>query len=317
MHRFLSVQSTPHRPLPTEVWERVVDFLAASQSPGIMNWGRSSDNDLLSSCLTCRAWLPRSRFHLFTFVLLQEPRHLSSLLSSLDLNPISGRYVQELLIHPSSSNPDSASQEYWISKLPLVLATKLPHLKAFRCCNLDLSILHPRFYAIFRTFYSLRILDLRQIDYGHPDQLIRFVSSVPHVTTLCISELTHFPQSQKPARIKYPLVTRPYRKLLPELQSVKLWGFKSSLTYAWMLRYLSPSTAHLTSVDVFDHAEYSYDGDDLENFLVALKNFLSPIKHTLRHLSLSLRYIPTTVLMSACQVPPKLLPRSDPMNRTC
>lgn len=80
--------------LPTEIWERIIDIIAADKTDLFQRW------DYLSSlALVCRSWTPRARYHLLEHVRLSSSSDLNGFLLTLSKNRGSGDSVQKLSLH--------------------------------------------------------------------------------------------------------------------------------------------------------------------------------------------------------------------------
>lgn len=72
--------------LPPELWERILDLCDTDVG---WEWDEAyldRQRAFAAFCLTCRAWLPRSRYHLFKHVLVrskEQVKQVSKLLSSI------------------------------------------------------------------------------------------------------------------------------------------------------------------------------------------------------------------------------------------
>ncbi|OCH90377.1 hypothetical protein OBBRIDRAFT_730880, partial [Obba rivulosa] len=82
-----ALRGTQECRIPPEVTDRIIDVL-------------SSDKRALRKCsLTCRRWLPRSRFHLFkTIELIRQPAPIEEFALFLKSSSHVSPYVQSLAI---------------------------------------------------------------------------------------------------------------------------------------------------------------------------------------------------------------------------
>ncbi|KAH9913781.1 hypothetical protein B0H21DRAFT_816768, partial [Amylocystis lapponica] len=77
----------------------------------------------VSCALTCRAWLPRSLFHIFRVMHLMSSRHITQLHNLLTLQPTHGNLVRELVYQfPRAPRRHHAAT---LSSFPFVLAGRL------------------------------------------------------------------------------------------------------------------------------------------------------------------------------------------------
>ncbi|EMD31171.1 hypothetical protein CERSUDRAFT_119983 [Gelatoporia subvermispora B] len=154
-------RATENVSFPPEITDRILDFL-------------HGDVHALRNCsLTCRAWLPRSRFHLFsTMELLRQPSRLESFCAFLQSSPYISPYIEELTIDVIT--PEDVSTHF-----PQILNC-LHHLKVLR------------FYArtemrvIEDDYTSLSLLHTLQVHgpFATCDDLIIFLRFAPNVENL-------------------------------------------------------------------------------------------------------------------------------------
>ena len=105
-----------HSPLPLELEERVIDSSCDSVST------------LRSCSLTCRRWLPRSRYHLFSSIRVSTKDELYALHQAIEDAPhleLPAR-VQSITIKPQV---DVEASQHLADIVPVPLLTRLPRLK--------------------------------------------------------------------------------------------------------------------------------------------------------------------------------------------
>lgn len=160
--------------LPPELCDRIIDYLFC-------------DRCALSACaLTCRAWLPASRLHLFRHVRLQAST-IPSFLCVLMETPAIGAYVEDLMILTGSQGftiPDIAQMKTLqmlkeiFDRLPAVKTLKVPVF--FRISVMEtliLSALSKSLQAI--SFSGLFITDLQALS--------ELLASFPHLQSVGFS----------------------------------------------------------------------------------------------------------------------------------
>lgn len=161
--------------LPPELCDRVIDHLLF-------------DRHALSMCaLTCRAWLPASRLHLFRHVRLQA-NTIPTFLSILLENPAIGAYVEDLMILAGSQGftvPDIIQMKTLqllkeiLDRLPAVRTLKIPVF--FRISVMEtlvLGALSKSLQAI--SFSGLFITDLQALS--------DLLASFPHLQSVGFSD---------------------------------------------------------------------------------------------------------------------------------
>ncbi|CCL98591.1 uncharacterized protein FIBRA_00593 [Fibroporia radiculosa] len=171
--------------LPTEVWERVIDFIPAVDRMGGF---RDSRQDLFACALTCRAWLPRSRLHLFYRVEIPTSRHLSSFAKQIRLYPFLEEFVREVALWPFEK------QSKAVGTFPLMLARKL---KSVRILHINMHTTddyvfpptHDVFHISLCEFTSVTTLELNYVKFSTYTAMGRLLSSLPHLSVLACNAL--------------------------------------------------------------------------------------------------------------------------------
>lgn len=153
-------QKNNHSPkLPTEVCEAIIDRVAYMSGQKI----------LARCCLVCRAWVPRTQMHLFSFVECTFKEDYHSIVHSVRQKPFLLRYIKSLW-----------ANNYNMPRATNVLATH--HVPSMQLCSivfLDLQIVHPTLYRFPSSTTSLRILQLILCKTRDVNQLCRFLTSYP------------------------------------------------------------------------------------------------------------------------------------------
>ncbi|KAH9936125.1 uncharacterized protein B0H18DRAFT_972329 [Fomitopsis serialis] len=160
--------------MPPELCDRIIDHLY-------------HDRDGLVACsLTCRAWLPASRLHLFRHVRLQS-KTIPSFLSILTANPAIGPYVEDVMILAGSQGftiPEIdqmrtlQSLKEILDRLPAVKILRIPVF--FRISIIETVILAALSKSLQAIFFSgLFITDLRSLS--------DLLASFPHLQSVAFS----------------------------------------------------------------------------------------------------------------------------------
>lgn len=188
--------------LPPELCDRIIDHLFF-------------DRRTLSACaLTCRAWLPASRLHLFRHIRLQA-NTIPPFLSILIENPAIGVYVEDLMILVGSQGftiPEVIqmktlqSLKEILDRLPAVKSLRIPVF--FRISVMEtliLSALSKSLQAI--SFSGLFITDLQALS--------ELLASFPHLQSVGISnEVLWLPAIRlPPPRVDQDTTSLPLRHL--------------------------------------------------------------------------------------------------------
>ncbi|KAH8093197.1 hypothetical protein BXZ70DRAFT_909186 [Cristinia sonorae] len=195
--------------LPVELWETIIDFCAYEAR-------RASNMRLLHACaLTCRAWLQRSRLHLYATIHLQNEDQLQHFLSLVRSNPEAGTFVRELnvgtldrksdrsLTGPGGANSGDKSSSRntsgthvepsfnWICMVPLRLLPWLPSLQTVFFSKLpQFNSPTQKYLSLFQNFSNVQnLLCIRFASFASCRDLSRLVSLFPSVRRLYIEDV--------------------------------------------------------------------------------------------------------------------------------
>lgn len=173
--------------LPTEVCERVIDYIPYYTDPDGFTHTKKS-RDTLSACsLVCKSWVPRCQLHLFARVELTNSLQAKSFLGILARSPSVGQGVLGLVISPSPPSTEQASKippcyYNWIYKT----LTTLPSLltKLYQLVFQRLPTLHPTFILLASQFKTVRCLILNDLVDQSFREIIRLVNRLPRLQEL-------------------------------------------------------------------------------------------------------------------------------------
>ncbi|PBK79996.1 hypothetical protein ARMGADRAFT_95773 [Armillaria gallica] len=249
--------------LPIELIEEILDHvncLPAKDIQSILchssrgyNSGRVAT---LASCsLVCRAWLPRSRFHLFRSVYLEPNNYVSFLLlitspfcsflnSVLEL-VLSDEY-QEGTIYSGCEDPDG--DDYWIHKvlpnfaLSLFADTRVLTIHAARFDYMSEDFAKTLDHLSGPT--TITHLAIRYCVFWTQDHLIQALSSIKSLDAvdLCCPTLRTFPERDD--KTQSPLPT------LPASVSSLMINIDSAENIVWMARIISVTGASLKRLNI-------------------------------------------------------------------
>ena len=167
----------------TETEENIIDHL----------W---DDVQALRSCsLTCRAWLPRSRFHLLYAIRIYDRKQLDALYDTFE------RYPQRrLLVHSVTTAPKRLKGDPGpvIEVFPLALLSQSPNLRCWKIDQTTTKVVKQREMLSFHptTFTRLRCssideLHLTSLRFKSDTELLRLVLALPLLRKLLCDDL-HF-----------------------------------------------------------------------------------------------------------------------------
>ena len=153
---------------PTEVEEAVIDQCA-------------DDVGTLRHCaLTCRRWLPRSRFHLFSAVCVSTPDRLWSFCDVLDAHPELRCLIESVTMAPGRSvkHPSCLLETF-----PIRLLSRAPNLRrwalrsSFSTDRMRSVSFHSATLRQLRISSSLLNLTLEHLSFTSIAEILRFVCS--------------------------------------------------------------------------------------------------------------------------------------------
>lgn len=172
--------------LPTLLWEMIIDSLADEDL--YQFWVPGALKSLRACSLTCRAWTPRSRYHLFRFVSVscstrgkKNGERLVALLNKYrDLHS----NVQTLVVR------DGKNSESILKTLPAQLGALLPQLPTLRLYELSLEIPPGDAFEIsLRQFASITTLDLYAVTVDSLRDLQLTVSTIHGLQKLVLADM--------------------------------------------------------------------------------------------------------------------------------
>ena len=238
--------------LPLELSDYIIDFL-------------HDDAKALKACsLTCQAWVPAARFHLFRAVAVKTASNTSSFQRLLDRSPSLGLYVRELSAEKLADIVAIATAEQPPSQpaqntLPVILA-HTPSLRTLSLSHLDLQCLldvrglgHPTVSSL--TLSYCQFTDLADI--------IDLVSGFPRLTSLSLSGLTWKDEKRTP--LPSPAPTLRSLRLGREMDSERLFEWLQAASFHESLIDLSARCASEPEADLLG-AYLKHAGPSLRSF---------------------------------------------------
>ncbi|OCH95094.1 hypothetical protein OBBRIDRAFT_788559 [Obba rivulosa] len=158
-------------PLPPEVTDRIIDYLWADRA------------SLRSCALTCRAWLPASRYHLFHTLRIWSREAFDSLThkSCIPATAELFRFVQHLSIR-ERSGPAFAHL------VPPLLVSNLPKVTSMDIHKFSPEAIapEPSFYTVLGRFSQVTTLELHEVSFGPIHDTSMFLCSFPSLTHLTL-----------------------------------------------------------------------------------------------------------------------------------
>ncbi|KAI0785977.1 hypothetical protein C8Q75DRAFT_773668 [Abortiporus biennis] len=282
--------------LPTEVCEQVMDKIAEDLLQTNIYFRDVNFSQLTSCALVCRAWLPRSRYHMYRFIRIKSPEDLSMFRAITQQSSCAslrflGIYPSEFP-HPSGKhNETSPLNSSWISSIPIQISSAIRQLEVLSISNVDMRNTHPKFNAALSVARTTEIIELCQLTFASFTGLIRTVSSFQKLRTLvlvgiCISPLTTTGYSDNRHRQKpYDPFSRSLVPVLSDLMVVRIDPVVTNQLLTWLkdafflyelkrlvldAHCLSPSSAKATQ-------EFINECDALQIVAFLGSNSISPL----------------------------------------
>lgn len=187
--------STDAPTLPLELCEMIIDFIAASSSAYVPSGFapqyqlRQRHGDLVACALTCRAWAPRSLYHLSSRLLINRRVRLESMSIFLQTRPSRAAQIQLLYVcsPPRPYNPedyDSFSRWSHLRLVPMRLAGLLTGLQRLMLIDLNWRGLHPSFFMLFTKFAPVTSLWMHQVYFDNAARLVSVLGALSSLREL-------------------------------------------------------------------------------------------------------------------------------------
>ena len=169
--------------LPTIVCELVIDAVAARHRREISHvWtgGLDATVETLRACsLTCRAWTPRSQYHLFHFLTVQcSQKRVEKVVALLTRNPALESRIAVLVLKPARRT---------LNSIPPVLSKALPRVSEIRIsqATVTLNSIY-NIEAFLGSFAAITTLNLFACTFQSANDLRRVVAAMSNLRTLVI-----------------------------------------------------------------------------------------------------------------------------------
>ncbi|KAI0646626.1 hypothetical protein C8Q79DRAFT_680799 [Trametes meyenii] len=147
--------------LPDEICEYIIDSAAWRSPPDtIFDWEDNIDdyyNILRACCLTCRSWLSRSRFHLYTIVTFERDEDPYLFLNTITARPFLAERVRFLRVHIRNAG--------YIPFAGTELVQKLRNVQSLRLASLSFTGFQeqypPRYHELVTSRFPITTLNIR------------------------------------------------------------------------------------------------------------------------------------------------------------
>lgn len=161
--------------LPPELCDRIIDFLY------------NSPRALSACCLTCRSWVPASRFHRFRSIFL-TPFRAERFLHILETNPDTAYYVETVVVHFQGRDPTATLLELQEGSAE-TLRRVFEQLHAVTSLMITRLFITPKMTDLFSVLAaSVKSLDLVDILIGDPISLDTMISAFPSLEKIVTAD---------------------------------------------------------------------------------------------------------------------------------
>lgn len=192
--------------LPLEIQEHILDHL------------HDDPKTLLACSITCSAWVPTTRLHLFYEIWLKGMKNCLSFLKTLDSTSESGEGVGGLVrkLHLSSSSFRQTSQRRGLRyDLVRKIMCQLPNVEAlyldkFNAAGFldDTNLTVPSAISAAFDFPRLKVLDMQSLYFNDCVELLVLIAAFPRLTNLQFKEISYGTSEQVSMDLIVELVGR-------------------------------------------------------------------------------------------------------------
>ena len=228
-------------------------------------------NTLCNCALVCHVWLPLSRDRLFHSIVLYSPHQLDLLVERV----LRSKTVQRWLglmrkFRVTTFSSDDLEKRKFEKVANSFIYTFAGHLPNLHTVTLDMSLseqavpLHPRIWAAFSAFPSLRKLELSEMLFPSIHALSRLLESLPSLVDLTFFECRiNSGQNSLPPRQDFS------QRKSPSLLRLRLLVdrcFHCQLLFWWLLRTPSARTLRDLSLGMWSKLPLESLGPEPETF---------------------------------------------------
>ena len=258
--------SLVHPGIPPELSDRVIDFL-------------HDDWAALKACsLTCKAWLPASRFHLWNRVVLRYSGDGTDYAEFLKASPVITSCIVDLTVEfPTDRSNDTSSEAEarWMTETLIPIFSNLRILRQLMFVGADFG--EDAFLTkICSSLSTAKVVQLSMCHFSHFSRFVELVWSCPLLENLRIDTISFDQVDAYTPRP--PSVPRPELKFLMIINSSSV---HMPVVIDWLVS--EGFCIHVDFLVVFQqHIECP-----------AITRLLPAVGSNLRHLSVSYAFLPT------------------------
>ena len=212
--------------LPTEVCERVIDWVAAAPPFGEMYFRPYHDDDALNTlracALTCKAWTPRTRLHLFRVLRVRcsptADGNVEDFAALLINNPALRSFTHTIM---AKAVPDELST---LHVVPIKLPRMMSSLERLRVEE-GLFYPAPGMFPSLKLLTSVTIVSFHNVEFCSVHDLRRIIGALRGLKTLYLFD----PKWQNTTTLRGALIVQPSSPT-----SVRLHQLQISADRTWL-----------------------------------------------------------------------------------
>ncbi|KAL4251981.1 hypothetical protein ABKN59_005792 [Abortiporus biennis] len=260
--------------LPTELYERVIDARAAEDllyGAVLEHYSKLTYSNLLSCALTCRAWLPRSRYHILRTIHITSQTTLYRLEGALHNTHRTPVVFDRLIVDPR--------RDSWIS-FCLRLSSIACQIRSLAFTGGLCQFAHPSLFMTLPLFRLVSTLSLTTSDFTSLHQLIRLIHCFPNLRHLRLHDTF---EPIRLAHVEESFVSSPNESLLVCLTQLEIYSDLEQMVAGiedWLT--VSGSAASLQHVSLYSAWARSMAS------VSSAREMLSAASVTLQYLEISL-----------------------------
>lgn len=178
---------------PIEVFEHIIDECCIGEGEGWYDREsiRDDQETLLACALTCKAWLPRSRFHILRRVAFSDTSQVFKFAHLLDAHPDMANLVQCLNVYEERAYPGRAGHTWHVFAFLMMLTRRMPVLRSlvFEGTDIHNISFDHRSIICISAFPAITSLSLSNAKFASVAHLGRLILSIPALRSLACSEV--------------------------------------------------------------------------------------------------------------------------------
>ncbi|KAF8471540.1 hypothetical protein JB92DRAFT_1918918 [Gautieria morchelliformis] len=208
--------------LPGELIDQVIDHL------------HNDPPSLRACCITCRAWAPSARFHIFHDIVLSDAERADALAEHLETSPHISPLVRSLTINGYPPDPMHTRLDYYLDAVIPTIAPKLTRLKTLRVEQVAFATQYPKVLsALIYNFSTLQELYIKGVSFNTFRDFAALIVAHPFLECLDLDFVWWYSVTTES---HWENVFQEYPDLHSQLRSIKL-SYISPSVMDWLSSY--------------------------------------------------------------------------------